>query len=591
MEPSAESSESPAPLEVLERERRRARPAEHLAATLARVGGAPDLEAALVALVSGGVALLGGTTGVANIFGPEPGTRTLAVRVRPDGSLRIDRGPTPARPGSMWGDLHRGGPARVVGDLWTLDPAVYPEPLVQLARERGVRSSVAVPIDAGGSRLGSLHIDHAEPHVFDLTDLALAQALATQAGAAIQRARADEARRQQEEQLAAIVAHLPSGVVVVDTHGRIQLINRAALALFGVADGVDLATVQAKAPGELAEQLRFMQVRDPVTAEPLPVHRSVVSRALAGSAAPPHEVLIRPLDSQRDRHLVTSAVPLRDVSGATRGAVIVVSDVTAERAQQARRDALLRIAQRFAAETQPALVLRTLLHEALALLDGEAGGVFRWDLAQEVLLRIESVAPGVTDTDAFPPIPLGVGAAGQAAARRAPVIIDDYQASDAFAPMHAPMREAGIRAAVGVPLLREGHLIGALSVGTSRAAKCFTPEDAALLEVMASIGAAAVAGAEQSRLDGALLVARTVAHELNNALAPVLGYAELLTQRPSVAGDPKALTFATEIAADAREAAETVRRFQRIVRLEEDPQLTGTGDLPVLDLHRSTARR
>src|SRR5688572_30718598 len=35
--------------------------------------------------------------------------------------------------------------------------------------------------------------------------------------------------------------------------------------------------------------------------------------------------------------------------------------------------------------------------------------------------------------------------------------------------------------------------------------------------------------AREARLDGALLVARTVAHRINNAISPVAGYAELLT--------------------------------------------------------------
>jgi signal transduction histidine kinase len=92
---------------------------------------------------------------------------------------------------------------------------------------------------------------------------------------------------------------------------------------------------------------------------------------------------------------------------------------------------------------------------------------------------------------------------------------------------------------------------------------------------------------ERRRLDGALLVARTVAHELNNTLGPVIGYAELLAEAPAVARDPKLARSLKAIYDSAVHAGETVRRLQRIIRLEEAPSILGAGQ-PVLDLVRST---
>jgi PAS domain S-box-containing protein len=93
---------------------------------------------------------------------------------------------------------------------------------------------------------------------------------------------------------------------------------------------------------------------------------------------------------------------------------------------------------------------------------------------------------------------------------------------------------------------------------------------------------------QRLRLDGALLVARTVAHELNNALSPVMGYAELLADRPAVEGDAVAREYARAIVASAAQAAETVLRLQRISRLEEMDSPLGP-DKPILDLERSIA--
>ena len=94
--------------------------------------------------------------------------------------------------------------------------------------------------------------------------------------------------------------------------------------------------------------------------------------------------------------------------------------------------------------------------------------------------------------------------------------------------------------------------------------------------------------AERLRLDGALLVARTAAHELNNALSPVLGFAELLATRPAAAADPMVAQYVRHISEAAAQAADIVRRLQNITRLEEDESALGP-DFPILDLERSSS--
>jgi hypothetical protein len=93
--------------------------------------------------------------------------------------------------------------------------------------------------------------------------------------------------------------------------------------------------------------------------------------------------------------------------------------------------------------------------------------------------------------------------------------------------------------------------------------------------------------ANKAKLEGARLVGRTVADEINNALAPIVGYGELISQRPSVEGDPKAVEYAHLISVAAEDAAAKVARLQRIVRLEEKPTALGP-DLSTLDMERST---
>ena len=92
---------------------------------------------------------------------------------------------------------------------------------------------------------------------------------------------------------------------------------------------------------------------------------------------------------------------------------------------------------------------------------------------------------------------------------------------------------------------------------------------------------------ERERLDAALLVARTAAHRVNNALAPVVSYTHRLTQHPAVQADARLTRFATVAERGAQRAAAEIARLQRIVRLEEDQ--TVALPVPVLDLDRSTA--
>jgi signal transduction histidine kinase len=94
------------------------------------------------------------------------------------------------------------------------------------------------------------------------------------------------------------------------------------------------------------------------------------------------------------------------------------------------------------------------------------------------------------------------------------------------------------------------------------------------------------ATAEAARMEGAFLVARTVAHEVNNALAHVVGYADLLSSSPALASDAHARRCADLIVQSAQEAGEKIHRIQRISQLELAPD-DRTG-FPILDLQRST---
>ena len=85
---------------------------------------------------------------------------------------------------------------------------------------------------------------------------------------------------------------------------------------------------------------------------------------------------------------------------------------------------------------------------------------------------------------------------------------------------------------------------------------------------------------ERARLEGALLAARTAQHALNNELALVSGYTELLADDPTLPESSRAL--AADAVEGARRAAERVAELQQITRVVERDQ--GAPGGLVLDL-------
>jgi signal transduction histidine kinase len=135
-------------------------------------------------------------------------------------------------------------------------------------------------------------------------------------------------------------------------------------------------------------------------------------------------------------------------------------------------------------------------------------------------------------------------------------------------------------------------VLGALSVWGASIGESDVPA----LELLGRLAGGALAAQrlragerERARLDGALLLARTAAHELSTALGLAAGYADLIAVHPSVAADPVLSEYAQEAQRGAADAARTLSRLQHVIRLEETPSPLGA-DKHVLDLDRSTQR-
>jgi anti-sigma regulatory factor (Ser/Thr protein kinase)/putative methionine-R-sulfoxide reductase with GAF domain len=110
-------------------------------------------------------------------------------------------------------------------------------------------------------------------------------------------------------------------------------------------------------------------------------------------------------------------------------------------------------------------------------------------------------------------IPIGVGFAGRIANERVGLFIADVDHADVLNPI---LREKGISALLGAPLIVEGELIGVVHVG-SLSPRTFTGRDLAVLEFAA---ARAAPGIERARLHSALEREHRVAIGLQRSLLP-----------------------------------------------------------------------
>ncbi|MBV8084234.1 MAG: response regulator [Chloroflexi bacterium] len=139
-------------------------------------------------------------------------------------------------------------------------------------------------------------------------------------------------------------------------------------------------------------------------------------------------------------------------------------------------------------------------------------------------------------------VPIGHGFAGQIAARRQPIVVEDLETTDVGNEL---LWQKGIHSLAGVPLLADGRVIGVLHVG-SVAPRRFSEREVQLLQLAGDRAALAIeharlvqaerearsrgetAEAELTDRDAFLSVA---AHELKTPLAGLQGLIQLLKRR------------------------------------------------------------
>lgn len=246
--------------------------------------------------------------------------------------------------------------------------------------------------------------------------------------------------------------------------------------------------------------------------------------------------------------------------------------------QAARRDALLRLAQRFGAEVLPELQEAEVLKAARALVGGDHAQIAKWAPACNALEPAQVECD--TDRDAIRRMVDQAGA--EAMLRGEPVVLTTAAGDRRGAELSTSDDD---RAVVAVPVAHQGRQFGALSVCLTGPGARFDADDAQILGLLAGLAAATSVGVERALLEGALLAARTAEHELNNQLTAAAGFTQLLVESDDLPDELR--PFAQDALDGALEAARLVGEIRQIRRVILRPSNLPGGS--VIDLKHSAA--
>jgi signal transduction histidine kinase/HAMP domain-containing protein len=190
-------------------------------------------------------------------------------------------------------------------------------------------------------------------------------------------------------------------------------------------------------------------------------------------------------------------------------------------------------------------VLSTIVSRAVQLSGTSSGAVYEYEEADEQLrLRATyGLEPDVVETMLAKTLRVGEGAAGEAAQMRAPVEIANIGGTDLYeGELRKVIDRAGVRSLLAIPLLREGRVLGALTV-SRRFEGTFPAEVTTLLQTFAAQSAVAIQNArlfrEIEQKSRELEVASqhksqflaNMSHELRTPLNAILGYTELIVDK------------------------------------------------------------
>jgi signal transduction histidine kinase len=273
----------------------------------------------------------------------------------------------------------------------------------------------------------------------------------------------------------------------------------------------------------------------------VPIRALAVGAARIGGGDLDHRIEIPPGDE-----LGMLAKGFNEMGAQLKDSYATLEEKVALRTQELREAldqlrALIGVSQAINSTLDLQAVLLAILDHACRLADASGGAIYSFDetteefslaathrMSEDLIDAIRSAPLRLTDKS---PVP-------ESAVRRSAVQVSDLAAEPSL-PLREPLLQANVRALLAVPLLREGHIVGALMVRRSKAGT-FEPPVVELMQSFASQSALAIENArlfqeieEKSRqLELASQhksqFLANMSHELRTPLNAILGYTELM---------------------------------------------------------------
>ncbi|HEV2236071.1 MAG TPA: GAF domain-containing protein, partial [Ktedonobacterales bacterium] len=460
-------------------------------------------------------------------------------------------------------------------ELDTLAESVVMARKPVLAPRGGAAAPVALaalPLRAHGQFQGALALATALP--LSVAQTATLEAVADLCAAAVEHDRVLHYSQGQEALAQTVLRHAPVAVAVLrGSRAVFAIANPAFAQLVGVEGtlrGRRLADL-----GEPAERLRDAFRLDAV-------YRT----------GEPQAMVELPIQLERGLtywNVTTSPLPGR---GARVGGVLVAAvEVTHQvvlrrRAQDAAQLAQERISQMTALHTtslavarqldaDPRALLADILRRSIVLLRARAGVVYVADQRTRELEVV--VCQGLRGDYAGRRVREGQGIAGQVARTHQGMLADDIR----LYPTRPVLYEGeAVSAAVTVPLIHRGTVVGVLDVLDDADRRAFTPDDLWLLELFAAQAAQAIENAhifvelerayqaqrELDRLKDDFIA--TASHELRTPLTGVQGFLDLLVTYPGSRDEPQAVELLQNAAESATELTALTEQLLQTSQLE-----------------------
>jgi signal transduction histidine kinase len=288
-------------------------------------------------------------------------------------------------------------------------------------------------------------------------------------------------------------------------------------------------------------------------------------------------------------NVTTSPLPGRGARPS--GVLVAAVDVTHQvllrrRAQDAAQQAQERISQMTALhatslavarqlDADPRELLADILRRSITLLNARAGAVY---VADQRLGELEVVVcEGLHGDYAGRRVRVGEGIVGQVAESHQGVLADDMRLYPSSLALYDGEE---VSAAVTVPLIHRGTVVGVLDVLDDADRRIFSPDDLWLLELFAAQAAQAIENAHIFvELERAYQAQReldhlkddfiaTASHELRTPLTGVQGFLDLLVTYPGSRDEPQAVDLLLSAAESAAELTALTEQLLQTSQLE-----------------------